>query len=162
MEVLPIGLKVAAKFVGTLHRHHGEPRGHKFSIGAQKSGILVGVAVVGRPVARALDDGRTAEVTRLCTDGTRNACSFLYGATARAAREQGYLKIITYILDSESGDSLIAAGWKCEGDAGGGSWSRGGRPREDKHPTQRKQRWSLILGGRKARERFDSFDRIIG
>jgi hypothetical protein len=86
-------------------------------------------------------------VTRLCTDGTHNACSFLYGAAARSAREQGYRKIITYILESESGDSLRAAGWLCEGPAGGGSWSRGKRERTDKHPTERKVRWSRHLRG---------------
>lgn len=149
LEVVPTGLKVASAFVGELHRHHGEPRGHKFSIGAERHGKLVGVAIIGRPVARMLDDGRTAEVTRLCTDGTRNACSFLYGAAARAAREQGYRKIVTYILESESGDSLRAAGWTCDGPAGGGSWSREDRKRDDKHPIERKVRWSKILTARR-------------
>lgn len=142
---IPVGLKVAGSFVGELHRHHGEPRGHKFSIGAGVGDALVGVVIVGRPVSRVLDDGFTAEVTRLCTDGTANACSFLYGAAARAAKEQGYRKIITYILESESGDSLRAAGWVREGPAGGGTWSRNGRERDDKHPVERKVRWSRIL-----------------
>jgi len=162
MEVVPTGLKVASAFVGSLHRHHGEPRGHKFSIGAEKHGRLVGVAIIGRPVARKLDDGRTAEVTRLCTDGTFNACSFLYGAAARAAREQGYLRIVTYILASESGDSLRAAGWVCDGPAGGGSWSSEARPREDKHPLERKLRWSRTLARRRPHEPGDPVLRVLG
>lgn len=147
LELVPVGLKVAGSFVGKLHRHHGEPRGHKFSIGASDGDRLCGVAIIGRPVARMLDDGFTAEVTRLCTNGTRNACSFLYGAAARAAKEQGYRKIITYILESESGESLRGAGWVCEGSAGGGTWSRYGRERDDKHPIERKVRWSRHLRG---------------
>jgi hypothetical protein len=84
------------------------------------------------------DDGETAEVTRLCTDGTRNACSFLYGACARAAFALGFKRIGTYILASEPGTSLAAANWRLVGETSGGSWSRGNRPRVDKHPTQSK------------------------
>jgi hypothetical protein len=145
MELVPIGLKEANAFVGVLHRHHGESRGHKFSIGAEKNGELVGVAIIGRPVARPLDNGFNAEVTRLCTNGTRNACSFLYGAAARAAKEMGYRKIYTYTLASEPGDSLRAAGWTCEGRTAGGSWNCNARQRDDKHPTEPKWRWSRQL-----------------
>lgn len=98
----------------------------------------MGVAVVGRPVARMLQDGFTAEVTRLCTDGTRNACSMLYSACWRAAKALGYRKMITYILNTEPGTSLKAAGWKVIGERGGGSWSVPSRPRVDNHPLQRK------------------------
>lgn len=145
MEAVPIGLRDANAFVGVLHRHHGESRGHKFSIGAEKYDRLVGVAIIGRPVARPLDNGFNAEVTRLCTDGTHNACSFLYGAAARAAKEMGYRKIYTYTLESEPGDSLRAAGWVREGLTAGGSWSCKSRPRDDKHPTEPKWRWSRQL-----------------
>jgi len=87
------------------------------------------------------DDGYTAEVTRLCTDGTPHACSLLYGAAARAAKALGYRKIITYILESESGVSLRASGWRMDRQSGGGSWSRPSRGRDDKHPTEAKTRW---------------------
>jgi len=147
IEIVPVGLKQAGQFVGELHRHHGEPRGHKFSIGVAQGDTLVGVAITGRPVSRKLDNGFNAEVTRLCTDGTKNACSMLYGAAARAAKAQGYRKIYTYILASESGDSLRAAGWVCEGPAGGGTWSRSDRARVDSHPIEPKIRWSRVLRG---------------
>jgi hypothetical protein len=138
MTVVRIGLDEANAFVSALHRHHKPVVGHLFSIGAAMDDKIVGVVIVGRPVARMRDDGVTAEVTRLCTDGTRNACSFLYGAAARAAFALGFKRIGTYILASEPGTSLTAAGWRLIGEAGGGSWSRAGRPRVDKHPTQGK------------------------
>jgi hypothetical protein len=138
MTVERIGLDEANAFVAALHRHHKPVIGHLFSIGAALDDKIVGVAIVGRPVARMRDDGRTAEVTRLCTDGTRNACSFLYGAAARAAFALGFKRIGTYILASEPGTSLMGAGWRLIGEAGGGSWSRQDRPRVDTHPTQRK------------------------
>jgi hypothetical protein len=134
-----IALKDANEFVARLHRHHKPVVGHLFSIGAVLDGELVGVAIVGRPVARMRDDGLTAEVTRLCTDGTRNACSFLYGAAARAAFALGFKRIGTYILKSEDGASLRASGWRLIGETKGGSWSRPSRGREDKHPTVPKQ-----------------------
>jgi hypothetical protein len=96
------------------------------------------VVIVGRPVSRLRDDGETAEVTRLCTDGTKNACSFLYGAAARAAFALGFKRVGTYILSTEPGTSLTAANWRLVGESGGGSWSRGNRPRVDKHPLQTK------------------------
>lgn len=145
LVAVPISLREAGQFVGALHRHHGEPQGGKFAISAELHDERVGVIIAGRPVARRLDNGRTAEVTRLCTDGTKNACSFLYGAAAAAAKAMGYEKIITYTLESEGGGSLRASGWVCEGPAGGGSWSSPTRPREDKHPTVMKVRWSRRL-----------------
>jgi hypothetical protein len=138
LEIVPITLHEAYAFVEEHHRHHGVPRGHKFSLGASNGERIVGVAIVGRPVSRNYDDGWTVEVVRLCTDGTRNACSILYAAAWRAAREMGYRRAITYILDTEKGTSVKAAGWKCIGERGGGSWSRGSRPRVDTHPLQRK------------------------
>lgn len=133
-----IKLDEANAFVARLHRHHKPVVGHLFSLGAVLGGDLVGVAIVGRPVARMRDDGETAEVTRLCTDGTKNACSFLYGASARAAFALGFKRIGTYILASENGTTLRAAGWRLIGETKGGSWSRPSREREDKHPTQPK------------------------
>jgi hypothetical protein len=138
VKLVRIQLPEANAFVREHHRHHKPVVGHLFSIGAAKDGKIVGVAIVGRPVARMRDDGETAEVTRLCTDGTRNACSFLYGACSRAAFAIGFKRIGTYILASEPGTSLTGAGWRLVGETGGGSWSRGDRPRVDKHPTEPK------------------------
>ena len=139
LHLAPISFREAVDFVKELHRHHIPPVGHKFSIGARDAdGKLVGVVIVGRPVARMRDDGETLEVTRLCTDGSKNACSFLYGAARRAAFSLGYRRIGTYILASEPGTSLKAAGWKLLGERGGKSWSRPSRERTDKHPTEPK------------------------
>lgn len=134
----PIAFEDAADFVRVHHRHHTPPQGHKFSIAAMFEGSLVGVVIVGRPVARRRDDGLTLEVTRLCTIGEKNACSFLYGAAARAAFALGYRRIGTYILKSEPGTSLKAAGWKLIGETPGRSWSVPSRPRNDTHPLEPK------------------------
>ena len=138
LEIVPISFKQACDFVAEYHRHHKPPIGHKFSIGVAKDGEIVGVAIIGRPVARHRDNGITLEVTRLCTDGTKNACSKLYAAAWRAARAMGYSRLGTYILGSEKGTSLVAAGWKLVGKTQGGSWSCGSRQRENKHPLEPK------------------------
>lgn len=138
LRLIPLGLDEANAFVTTHHRHHKPVHGHKFSIGAASGDAVVGVVIVGRPVSRHRDDGATLEVTRLCTDGTRNACSFLYGAAARAAFALGYTRIGTYILASENGASVKAAGWRFIGQRGGGSWSVPSRPRVDTHPLEPK------------------------
>jgi hypothetical protein len=132
------------KFVDEVHRHHMSPQGWKFGVAAEKNGRMVGVAMVGLPVARNLDDGFTSEVRRVATDGTRNACSFLYARTRRASFELGYRRVITYILASEPGTSLIAAGWRLVGPAGGGSWSRPSRKREDNAPRGLKMLWEAV------------------
>jgi hypothetical protein len=142
-----IGLDEANAFVAQNHRHHKPVVGHLFSLGASDGEKIVGVAIVGRPVSRFRDDGETAEVTRLCTDGTKNACSFLYGAAAKAAFALGFKRIGTYTLPEEGGGSLRGAGWKLIGERGGGSWSVPSRPRVDKHPTQMKLLWEAKGGG---------------
>ena len=128
-------------FILHYHRHHQPLVSGLFAVGCACGLDIVGVAVVGRPVARHLDNGWTAEVTRLCTDGTKNVASKLYSACWRAARALGYRKLITYILASEKGTSLKAAGWKVIAETKGGSWSVPSRPRVDKHPLQGKLRW---------------------
>ena len=143
LRVVPIKLAEAKQFVSDKHRHHRAPAGHIVSVAVADESCVRGVAIVGRPVARALDDGRTAEVTRCCTDGTRNACSMLYGAARRAVKALGYTKLVTYTLPQEGGASLRAAGWKLAGEAGGGSWSCPSRPRKDNHPTEKKLRWEI-------------------
>lgn len=145
MNLTPITFRDACAFVESFHRHHPKPQGHKFSIGLQDNGKLIGVVMIGRPVARCLDDGFTSEVIRLCTLGDKNACSKLYSAAARASKEMGYRKIYTYILESESGISLKATGWNHDGDVKGRSWSCKSRKRTDKHPTVNKKRYIRIL-----------------
>lgn len=171
--LVPCTLKEASAFVDRHHRHHPAPQGGLFAVAVATGDEVVAVAIVGRPVARELQDGWTAEVVRLCAAprllhalplvtllglhgaltlptpalallcaaGMRNACSMLYGAAWRAARALGYRKMVTYILAEEAGLSLRAAGWRCVGEAGGGSWSCPSRPRVDLHPTQTKLRW---------------------
>lgn len=113
LTIVPMSLNLAADVVDRIHRHHKRPRGHKFSLGVVcEDGRPCGVAIVGRPVARCFDNGSTLEVTRVATDGTPNACSALYGRVWRVAKESGYLRVITYTQDGESGASLRAAGWK--------------------------------------------------
>lgn len=143
MEIVPITYKKACAFVVKYHRHHKPPQGHKFSIGLEDNGALVGVAICGRPVSRILDSGLTLEVTRLCTDGTPNACSMLYSACWRIAKNMGYKELITYILDTENGTSLKASGWRCIGKCGGGNWNKPSRLRNDSTHTQMKIKFSI-------------------
>lgn len=146
LTLAPVSLKKANAFVAQHHRHHKPVVGHKFSVGCMSDGRLVGVAIVGRPVSRYLDNGQILEVNRLCTDGTKNACSFLYAAAWRAARAMGYRKIITYILDTENGASLRAAGWSCAGQAGGKCWTGSRKPKsEDQYPAQMKYRYEKSM-----------------
>lgn len=143
LTLQPITYPEACEFIRIHHRHHLPPKGWKFGIAVNDGEKVVGVITIGRPIARMLDDGLTLEVTRCATDGTKNAPSILYGAAKRAAFAMGYKRIITYTLDTEPGTSLVAAGWRCIGEAGGGSWSRKSRPRVDTHPLQTKIRWEF-------------------
>jgi hypothetical protein len=131
-QLRSISLAGANDFVAEHHRHHKKVQGHKFSLAAWLDGKLVGVSIVGRPVARRRDDGLTVEVTRLCTDGSENACSFLYGASVRAAKALGYDRCGTYIAEDEPGTTLKAAGWKYIHSTPGKSWSVPSRARDDK------------------------------
>lgn len=141
LDLCPMELDEANAYIAAHHRHHPPAVGHKFSIGLARGNEICGVAVVGRPVARHLDNGLTLEVTRLCTDGTKNACSKLYGAAWRAAKALGYKRLITYIGQDESGASLRAAGWKLLYEVRGRSWTTPSRPRVDRHPLQNKLCW---------------------
>lgn len=146
--VVPVELKEANEFIEVIHRHHKPVVGHRFSIGCvDESGTLHGVCIVGRPVARLAGLPRdVAEVTRLATDGTYNACSMLYSAAARACKAMGFQRIQTYTLPIEGGSSLRASGWKDEGDAGGGQWKHtDGKPRRTDQPTDVKTRWALTF-----------------
>ena len=143
LAVTPITLAEANAFVAEHHRHHKPVPGAKFCVAVSQEDVVRGVAIVGRPVARHLDDGWTLEVNRCCTDGTRNACSMLYATAWKAARALGYTSLITYTLESEGGASLRGAGWKCLGqtNTAGQGWNRTSRPRVDTHPLQQKLKW---------------------
>lgn len=145
LRAVPIELKQANAYVEEHHRHHDPVYRDKYRIGCERDGELVGVVQVGRPVSRVLDDGKTLEVVRLCSDGSRNVCSFLYSAAARVAKELGYAKIITYILITEDGASLRAAGWHKEADIKGHNWSCPSRPRATTAPQCDKARYAKVL-----------------
>lgn len=144
MKLIPISLKQANEYITKYHRHHKKVVGHKFSLGCEVEGILLGVCIVGRPVSRGYDKGDRLEVTRLCTTGGKNVCSFLYSAAVRATWALGYSAIGTYILENELGTSLKAAGFQYSHTTQGGSWDCKGRPRIDKFPTCKKQYWEKI------------------
>lgn len=130
LTLCPVTREEAHQFVEMRHRHHGKPLGDKFCIGVHDGERIVGVAIVGRPVARMEQDGRTLEVTRLCVmPEAKNAASFLLGACRRAAWALGYTRLVTMTLQSEGGASLRAAGWKCIGERPDRHWNMPGRPR---------------------------------
>ena len=151
LKLAPISLRAANEYVAEHHRHNQPTRGHKFSIAVEDDGRLCGVVICGQPVARMLCDGKTLEIRRVCTDGTKNACSILYGAASRAAHAMGYTRVITYTLESESGSSLRASGFVCSGAAGGKTWDTPARRRQStvetaagtiqKYPSEKKLRW---------------------
>lgn len=158
LTVIPIELTEANQAVTAWHRHHQPAVGHRFSIGCvDENGVLHGVAIIGRPVARMAGSPRdVVEVVRVATDGTRNACSILLGAAARAAKALGFQRIQTYTLPEEGGASLRAVGWRDEGAAGGGQWKHtDGKPRRTDQPTSVKSRWACDLADR------PTFDPII-
>ncbi len=145
-ELCPITLRTAQEFVRNHHRHNDPPAGHKFSIGLTEQGELIGVVIVGQPIARRQCDGYTAEIIRCCVlDGKRNANSRLYAAAVRAARAMGYLRVITYTLPEESGASLKAAGFRVDGMTrfNQNGWDMPSRPRKtpEKYPAGPKIRW---------------------
>ena len=145
MRVVPLSLRQANALVAEWHRHHKPVKGMRFAIGCEVDGQLVGAAIVGRPNARMTDQWKVAEVNRLVTDGTDNACSFLYGAAARITKQMGFEQIQTAILESEPGTSLKAAGWKLLRLSKGGDWnrpSRGGRRMDQ--PQEPKQIWGVV------------------
>lgn len=141
-EIVPLKLEDANAFVLQHHRHHGPVKGHKFALGAaDKAEQIRGVAIVGRPNARGLQDGWTLEITRVATDGCKDASSALYGAARRAAFALGYRKVVTYTLQSESGVSLKAAGYRVVAEVKGRSWSCKSRPRIDRSAVQKQDKF---------------------
>ena len=144
LKIIPCTLKFASDYINQFHRHHNASVGCKFCIAVSDGEEVHGVAVCGRPVSRHLDNGFTLEILRVCTDGTRNACSMLYGACCRIAKNMGYQDIITYTLESEDGASLKASNFDCEGIAGGTHWT-GERDRGQDIPHEMKKRWHKSL-----------------
>ena len=142
LSLQPITFKEANEFIKEHHRHHLPPQGWKFGIAVNNGDKVVGIITVGRPVARHLDNGLTLEVTRCCTDGTKNACSMLYGAAWRAGKALGYKKMITYTLNDESGSSLKGSGWVVTAETQGKrSWDTPARRRINAPTQQTKIRW---------------------
>jgi hypothetical protein len=145
LTLVPMTLREARVYVDAIHRHHRAPQGGLFAIGASDGAAIVGVVIIGRPVARGLgSDDFTAEVTRLASDGSRNVCSLLYAAAWRACRAMGYRRLVTYTLATEPGTSLRAVGFADVARVTGHSWDRPSRPRVDTHPTEDKIRWELL------------------
>lgn len=144
MEIRPITFKAASKYITDHHRHHKRTIGCKFRVSCWDDDRLCGVAVCGRPVSRALDNGEILEINRVCTDGTKNACSMLYGACCRVAKRMGYKKVITYILASENGASLRRSNFTDEGEAGNTEWF-GKRQSGKDVPHEKKRRYSRML-----------------
>lgn len=148
LRPVPITRAEAHAFIRAHHRHHLPPVGDVFRVALALDGAIIGVATVGRPVARMLDNGWTAEVTRCCVADVpeaKHAASKLYAMAWRIAREMGYTRLISYTLKNESGTSLIAAGWKSMYQTRDGkSWDVPSRPRVDKHPLGAKTLWEAI------------------
>jgi hypothetical protein len=144
VQAVPLTLRAANEFVRQHHRHNAPVTGCRFAVGCQVDGVLVGVAIAGRPVARRLDDGETLEILRVCTDGAANACSFLYARVGRIARLMGYRGVLTYTLADESRASLRAVGARVVGEVPAGEWSKPSRPRRSQ-PVYGlpKLRWEL-------------------
>ena len=145
MQIRPITFKQASEFVNEHHRHHAASQGCKFCIGLYAGDELRGVAIAGRPVARKLDNGLTLEINRVCTLGDKNACSMLYGARCRIARDMGYEKVITYILASEPGTSLLASNFICDNEHAGKEHWTGVRNRGQAIPAELKKRYIRVL-----------------
>lgn len=141
MELRDISIRDAMRYVDDWHRHLSRPQGAKFALAAWVGDRVVGVALVGRPVARR-EQPRTAEVIRVATDGTRNACSFLYARAKRAAQALGYRRVVTKTLPGEGGASLRAVAATLVGETRAQQWDRENRRRTPKE-HQSKLRWEL-------------------
>ena len=145
LKIKPVHLKAAREYVAEHHRHNIPPVGGKFAISCYEDDRLCGVAICGRPTARHFDNGETLEIYRNCTDGTKNACTKLYGACCRIARDMGYKKVITYTLESEKGALLRAANFTFVGAAGGVAWTGTRRRNYYIAPEEMKNRWEYNI-----------------
>lgn len=145
MQLIPVNRDQANDYVRRLHRHSKPVQGYRFAVGIAEGDELRGVAIAGRPVARALDDGRTIEILRVCTDGIRNGCTRLYGACCRAAAAMGYRLAVTYTLEAEGGASLRAAGFEPVAKVQDRQWGCDSRPREQRELIGDKVRWQRAL-----------------
>lgn len=148
--IVPMTLREANEFVVSFHRHNKQARGCKFAIGVEDDTDFWGVAIVGRPVARGLQDGFTAEVLRTCCrDGAPKGCnSALYAAAWRACRAMGYRRLVTYTLATESGASLRGAGFRTVAELAPRKTAWKGPDRDrDWQPIygQQKLRWERVV-----------------
>ena len=144
LRLIPCTLADAKAFTAAHHRRLPKAgAGHLWSIGVAVGTKPVGVAIIGRPVARMLDDGYTVEVTRCTTDGTPNACSMLYSAAWRGAQARGYLAATTMTDADEAGASLRGAGWRVREavSAGHNGWARASRPDRETAANPNRLRW---------------------
>lgn len=135
MKIIPIKHADANEFVRKFHRHNKPTIGAIFCVAVAECNEICGVAICGRPIARYFDDGFSIEILRVATDGSRNACSMLYGACRKAAKALGYCRILTYTLPEEGGSSLKAAGFHFDGEAGGSHTSWHSRPNRKVQPV---------------------------
>lgn len=147
LRLVPSNLDEANAYVARHHRHSKAVLGQKFSVAVAVRHGVRGVAISGRPVSRALDDGTTIEIYRCCTDGARNACTMLYGACCRAGAALGYLLAITYTLASEDGASLRAAGFAPVAEVKDRQWDTPARARAERDLVGDKVRWERQIGG---------------
>lgn len=160
LRIVPCSVTKAREFVGEIHRHHGPSTSALFAVAvADDAGLVRGVAMIGRPVARLNDDGWTLEVTRVATDGCENACSALYGAAKRAGKALGYSRLLTYTRADEPGSSPRGAGLTDDGPIRARSWNMPSRPRVDKTEIVQRRRWSFQIGGDPVPVEWPKFER---
>src|SRR5713226_1085903 len=145
--VVPCTIGEANAYVQQMHRHHGSIALARLAFAvADETGLVRGVALVGRPCNTYLDDDWTLEVRRVCTDGCPNACSLLYGAAWKAAKAIGYRRLVTYTLPEEGGASLRAVGWKPVLGCGGRPWNHKKRVRQESPLfLTKKTRWEVSV-----------------
>lgn len=142
----PLKRDEANAYVKEHHRHNAPVTGDLFRVGLRYGDEIVGVAMVGRPISKELQnrEPQTCELLRLCVrDGApRNAIRTLHGAVLRAAWALGYNRVITYTLASESGNTLRDAGYRTLGEKRKGrSWNTRSRPRIDGHKIADRLFW---------------------
>lgn len=145
LYIVPCSIEEANQFTKQYHRHLGSIVVARFALAvSDEQGHIHGVAIVGLPLSQKFG-AFTLEVRRCTTDGTRNACSMLYGACWKTARALGYRRLITYTLPEEGGASLRAVGWKPTTGCGGKPWNSKKRKR-DANPLYllKKTRWEMV------------------
>lgn len=137
-------LREACGFIARHHRHHVPPQGGIVALGLWEDEKLVGIGILGRPLARAAQMNGDAELIRLCVlPDVAHAASALQARMKRVAQSLGFRRMLTYTLADEAGTSMRAAGMQRDIDlTRGGEWTTPTRKRLAAiHPTARKIRW---------------------